>query len=126
MNGDMKVTAPNYLTLDKCATKFNISAKAVGNPEDTLKIIAVDSTILSYKPERLAESFLAWSVKLGSKEKAVELAARNPPILSIGPLFIESADQGAVIQTYFWSYVAVAFRPLTLGLQKLIRPLVRG
>lgn len=126
LNGDMRSTAPNYLTLDMCADKFDNLVATVGDAASALAIVAADSTILSYSKERVSESFNAWELKIGNREETIRLVTRNPPILSIGPLFIDAAKPPDVAQTYFWSYVAVLLRPISLGLQKLVSGIIKS
>lgn len=121
LNGRMKETAPNYLTKEKAKVKFANVVTAVGSVEDALRIVKTDPTVLNYREATVSEAFAAWSVALDSNEKTVELCVRNPPVLSFRADAIENINPGDLAQTQFWSYFAVATRPLTVGLQKLIR-----
>ena len=120
-NKSVKEDSPGYLSLERCAEKFAVLQVTIGNAEEALSIVTVDPSILSYGEKRVEESLKAWIEKIGNQKEALALIKRNPPILSIPPKFIKDANQGDIVQTYFWSYVAVLFRPLTNSLQKLIQ-----
>jgi hypothetical protein len=124
LNGRMKPTAPNFLTAEKCAIKFASLAATVGTVEGALDITKTDPTILNYDVLRVEESYAAWCLKLESPEKVLELCKRNPPVLSLRARAVETTGPGDVAQTIFWSYFAVATRPLSLSLGKAIRSFI--
>lgn len=128
--GFMKSTAPNYLTAEQCNKKFSSLVKSVGTVSGALQIVQTDPLVLSFSEKRIEESYVAWKVKLSkdddsnNDEEVLQLCIRNPSILSLSAKAIENANSGDVIQTYFWSYFAVVFRPLSNALQTyVIRPL---
>ncbi|KAJ1383806.1 hypothetical protein B484DRAFT_460156 [Ochromonadaceae sp. CCMP2298] len=124
LNGSMKETAPNFLTTEKCRSKFGSLAATVGTIEGALLITQADPGILNFSEERVAESYAAWCAKLESPEKVLELCIRNPPVLSLRARAVEQTTTGDVAQTIFWSYFAVTTRPVSLALGKAIRSII--
>jgi hypothetical protein len=116
----LKPASLDYLTPEAFKKKFEIVAKAIGS-KNVIVMLQNDASFFTYRTERITESFSAWSNRLNSSDEAIALCIRNPPVLSIKPFYIEKIGGGQIAQTYFWSYVAVAFRPVTISLQKLIR-----
>ena len=92
-NGFMKETAPNYLDRAACDRKFLSLVKAVDDVSTALEVIKTDSFVLSYREEKVAESYAAWCEKI-NKDEARALILRQPPVLSLSKRAVDNITVG--------------------------------
>ena len=125
-NDFLPESAPSYLSSRDVHIKFSQISNILKSPEQALILINNDPTVFSFSIDRIKESYEAWCEKLESEEKALMLVQMNPPILALSEKNVLEAGPDLIAQTYFWSYYAVATRPLGKAILQLLKPLKKS
>ena len=125
-NDFLPESAPSYLSQNDVNIKFSEISNILKSPEQAIILINNDPTVFSFSIDRIKESYEAWCEKLESEEKALKMVQMNPPLLALSEKNVLDAGPDLIAQTYFWSYYAVATRPVGKAILQLLKPLKKS